>query len=132
MGPNWLPIGSGEGAGFGWDDQTVYKLGVDYQLNEAWVLRAGFNHGSAPMDEQETLLNILAPATVEDHVTLGATWALSKNNELTFHYMHAFENEIEGNNSTPDVNLGPFDIDLGESNIKMSQDAFGMGYSWKH
>jgi long-chain fatty acid transport protein len=125
----WNPMGSSSGAGFGWDDQTVYKLGLSYQLNPKWQLRAGYNHGDAPMGRKDTLLNILAPATVEDHATLGATWTIDKKSELTFHYMHAFKNEIKGKGSTPEV-IHPI-FKLGEANIKMHQDSFGVGYSRK-
>ena len=125
----WNPMGSSSGAGFGWDDMTVYKLGLSYQLNPKWVFRAGYNHGDAPMGRKDTLLNILAPATVEDHATLGATWAIDKKSELTFHYMHAFKNEIKGKGSTPEV-IHPI-FKLGEANIKMHQDSLGIGYSRK-
>ncbi len=125
---DWLPLGSSNGAGFGWDDQTVYKLGLAYQLNPDWVVRTGYNHGDSPINEKETLLNTLAPATVEDHLTLGATWRIDEESELTFHYMHAFENEIKGRSSS----LVPFPpgIETGETDIKMYQDTFGVGYSW--
>jgi len=72
---------------------------------------------------------LLAPATVEDHATLGATWAIDKQSEVTFHYMHAFKNEIKGKGSTPEV-IHPI-FKLGEANIKMHQDSFGIGYSRK-
>lgn len=126
--PDWRLLGTSNGAGFGWDDQTVYKLGFSYQYNPTLVLRAGYNHGDAPIDKQETVFNILAPATVEDHLTLGATWVIGKASELTFHYMHAFENEIKGQGSTI-INGSPFP-GTGEADIKMYQDSFGMGYSW--
>ena len=126
---NWNPLGSSRGAGFGWDDTTVYKLGLSYQLNPKWILRAGYNHGDAPIGKKETLFNMLAPATVEDHATLGATWAIDRKSELTFHYMHAFKNEIKGKGSTPEV-IHPI-FKLGEANIKMHQDSFGIGYSRK-
>lgn len=126
---NWLPMGSSQGAGFGWDDQTVYKFGVAWRVDPQWTLRAGYNHGDAPIDEDQTLLNILAPATIEDHLTLGATWALDERHELTFHYMHAFQNEIKGKGSITPAGL-PEGVSLGEADIKMSQNSFGVGYSW--
>lgn len=126
--PNWLPLGSSNGAGFGWDDQTVYKLGFSYKLKPDWVVRAGYNHGNSPINKKETLFNTLAPATVEDHLTLGATWKIDKESELTFHYMHAFENEIKGSGSS--LPLFPPGIQTGETDIKMYQDSFGVGYSW--
>lgn len=128
--PNWRPMGTRQGAGFGWDDQTVYKLGIAWQATPEWTLRAGYNHGESVIRENQTLLNILAPATVEDHLTLGATWALDKNHELTFHYMHAFEEEIKGQGSMQPAAPLPEGVSLGEADIKMSQNAFGVGYSW--
>ncbi len=118
-------LGSSDGPGFGWEDQTVYKLGLSYQYNDKLMLRAGWNHGDAPMSGPQTLFNTLAPATVEDHLTLGLTWALSPTRELTFSYMHAFENTINGRNSIP-PNFGG-----GEANIKMYQDSFGIAFGMK-
>ncbi|MCW8964511.1 MAG: outer membrane protein transport protein, partial [Gammaproteobacteria bacterium] len=69
-------LGSDSGAGFGWDDQTVWKLGTEYEATDEWTLRAGWNYGKSPISSFETAFNIFAPATVEHHVTLGATWKL--------------------------------------------------------
>lgn len=63
---------------------------------------------------------MLAPGVVEDHLTLGATWTLDSGNELTFSYMHAFENTVNGDMSM-----------TGAYNLKMHQDAIGVAYSWK-
>jgi long-chain fatty acid transport protein len=104
---------------------TVYKIGVEYQLNPSLTLRAGWNHGKAPIPDEETLFNILAPATVEDHLTLGATWVLDNDMEVTVAYMHAFENTIKGDDSIP-MMLGG-----GEADITMYQDSLGVGVSWK-
>ena len=119
---NWAPMGSDNGAGFGWDDQTVYKLGAAYEINPAWTVRGGWNHADNPIPNDETLLNVLAPATVEDHLTLGATWTLKNKQEITFHYMHAFENKVKGSNSIP-AGFGG-----GEANIEMNQNAFGIAW----
>ena len=118
-------LGDDDGWGFGWRDQWVYKLGLSYEHNPEWTFRAGWNHGSAPITDGNTLFNILAPATVEDHVTLGATWAFAKDYEVTFHYMHAFENKISGENSIPSYLGG------GEADIEMHQDSFGIAFGWK-
>ena len=119
------PLGTANSAGFGWEDMTVLKLGMDYQLADDLVFRAGLNHGDAPIPAGETFFNMLAPATVEDHVTLGATWTLKNKSELSVMYMHAMENTINGSNSIP----GPYGA--GEANIGMSQDSFGVAYGWK-
>jgi long-chain fatty acid transport protein len=117
------PLGADNGLGFGWDDQTIYKLGAAYEINPAWTVRAGWNHADNPIPNDETLFNVLAPATVEDHLTLGATWTLKNKQEITFHYMHAFEKKIKGSNSVP-AGFGG-----GEADIKMYQDAFGIAWA---
>ncbi|MCG8425759.1 MAG: outer membrane protein transport protein [Chromatiales bacterium] len=119
--PNSFCLGGDNGPGFGWDDQTIYKLGLAYQYSPKLTLRAGVNHGDAPISSSETFFNVLAPATVETHLTLGATWQLGDGEELTFSYMHAFEEDIKG---TPTPGFGTADI-------SMYQDSFGIAYSWK-
>jgi len=118
-------LGNNNGSGFGWDDMTVYKIGVAYDLNKEWTVRAGYNHGSQPIPKSETFFNILAPATVEDHLTLGATWRLASGGEVTFAYMHAFEETVKGSNSIP-AGFGG-----GNANLKMYEDSFGVAYGVK-
>ncbi len=117
-------MGGDNGPGFGWDDMTVYKLGVSWQYQSDLVLRGGLNHGKSPISDSETFFNILAPGVVENHLTLGATKTLNNGAELTFMYMHAFEKEVKGSNSIPGAFGG------GEVDIKMSQDALGIAYGW--
>ena len=118
------PLGDDDGAGFGWEDMTVIKLGVSWQSTKNLVLRAGYNHGKNPIPDSETLFNILAPGVVEDHITFGATKTLANGSELTFMYMHAFENKVNGSGSVP----APFGG--GEADIKMQQNAVGIAYGW--
>lgn len=132
--PNFMmaPLGSDNGAGFGWDDIDVWKLGMEYKYSQQLTLRAGYSHTDSPIsasncasfsgDCSETTFNIIAPAVIEDHVTLGFTYTLASGNEVTMAYMHGFENDVSG----PSV---PF---FGsKEKIQMYQDAVGIQYSWK-
>ena len=120
-------LGTDNGSGFGWKDQTVYKIGVIYQYNPTLQLRAGYNYARMPFDSQNTYFNILAPATVEQHLTLGATWTLANKSELTVGYMHAFEKTRKGTAGGLGSVANPgFDIDL-----KMYQNSLGIAYGWK-
>ena len=119
------PLGADNGAGFGWRDTTVFKLGADYRYSERLTLRAGWNYNRQPIPQSETLFNILAPGVVEHHLTLGATWTLANKSELTVGYMHAFENKVDGANSIPAAFGG------GNANLKMYQDSLGVAYGWK-
>lgn len=76
-------LGANDGQGFGWDDITVYKLGVAYDVNNNLTLRGGYSWTDAPYDGDETFFNILAPGLMEEHLTLGATWKLQSGGEVT-------------------------------------------------
>jgi long-chain fatty acid transport protein len=118
-------LGNNNGAGFGWDDVTAYKLGVSYDFSKNLTLRAGYSTTDQPIPKSQTFFNILAPAVVEDHVTLGGTWTLENKHELTFAYMHAFEKKVKGSGSIPAMLGG------GEANLKMSEDSLGIAYGIK-
>lgn len=120
-------LGDANGPGFGWEDMTVIKLGVSYQYSSNLVMRAGWNHGGQPIPAGETLFNVLAPATVEDHLTLGATWTLANGAELSGYYMHAFEKDVNG--SSPGTGAGAMQ-NAGHSKLRMSQNAVGIAYGW--
>jgi long-chain fatty acid transport protein len=117
-------FGSNNGPGFGWEDVDVFKLGAAYQMGD-WTLRGGYTYASQPIPESQTFLNIYAPGVVQHHLSLGATWATSKTGELSFSYVHAFENTVNGSGSIPPAFGG------GETNLTMFQDSFGVAYGWK-
>lgn len=123
-------LGSDNGPGWGWTDQTVYKLGVDYAWSPKTVLRAGWNYGKAPIPEDQVMFNIISPATVEHHLTLGATYKLGKDKELTWAYMHAFEKEINGVGSVPGAMI-PGNPPDSDAKIKMYENSFGVALGWK-
>lgn len=120
-------LGLDNGMGFGWTDQTVYKLGLAYQYDDKLTLRTGWNYGESTIPDDQVLFNLLAPATVEHHLTLGATYAWSDNIELSGHFIHAFKNTITGKTVFYPPGVENFE-DFSEDNaaISMSQNALGM------
>lgn len=114
-------LGLPDGMGFGWTDQTVYKLGVAYQYNPQWVLRAGYNYGATPIPGDQVTFNTLAPAVVERHYTMGFTYSPNKSNDITFSYLHAAANTQSA--------CGLFLVNC--ATIKMHQNDFELAYSWK-
>lgn len=119
-------LGCSSCRGFGWGDVDVIKLGVEYQYSPALTLRAGYNHGSNPIQARDVTFNILAPGVVQEHYTLGMTYAVSKDSELTAYYMHAREKTVSGA-SLFNSWLGDNAVDT----IKMHQDSLGIGYAIK-
>ena len=119
-------LGRTNGLGFGWEDQTVYKVGAEYAINKKWIARAGFNYGSSPINEdREIIFNLVAPATVQYHLTLGGTYNISPTMEINASYVHAVENEQCGPTYVSDdgSNLGC---------LKMSQNTIGGSFSWMY
>jgi long-chain fatty acid transport protein len=118
--------------GFGWDDQTVFKLGMAYKYNSDLTLRAGLNYGKQPIDlpaapvANEDIgfdLNSLAPGVVETHLTLGFTQNLSADTSITGSYMHAFNNKVSGQAGM--IGGGA------TGNLEMSQNAVGLSFNKK-
>lgn len=120
-------LGGPLGAGFGWQDVDVWKLGVEYKHSKALTLRAGYNHGDNPIRSSDVTFNILAPGVVKDHVTLGMTYALASGNELTVSYMHAFKKDVTGTSLLAGFGAPPTTTET----IKMHQNSLGVAYSWK-
>jgi len=119
------PLGSDNGPGFGWHDINVAKAGVDYDVSQSLTVRAGYNHGGVPFDSSQTFFNILAPAVTKDHLHVGATVSLEGGKEISFAYIHAFNNTVNGVNSIPAAYGG------GNANLSMYQNSFLVAFGWK-
>ncbi len=92
-------LGGKNGAGFGWEDMTVYKIGAQWSPGNDWTWRAGFSHGDQPIPDSEMVFNILAPGVMEDHATFGFTRELSSGDEFNMSFMYAFKKTVSGPNA---------------------------------
>ena len=91
-------LGGSNGAGFGWEDMTIIKLGYQWAGSAGWTWRAGLSKGSHPIPKDEVMFNILAPAVMEKHVTFGFTKEVGTNNEFNFAAMYAPNVSLKGPN----------------------------------
>ena len=89
-------FGGAQGAGFGWEDMTVFKLGYQVQTSSDMVWRFGVSYGEQPIPEGEVTLNIIAPGVIETHLTAGFSKKLASGNEFSAALMYAPENCVEG------------------------------------
>lgn len=115
-----LALGLDQGMGFGWKNQTVYKLGVNYGLNERWQLRAGYNYGKSPIPDDQLAFNTLAPATTEKHYSAGFTYKPNDNLEVTGTYVYAAPHSQQNLNQNV----------LGRVDIGMHQNIFALSLGW--
>jgi long-chain fatty acid transport protein len=92
------PLGAEEGAGFGWQNMTIYKFGVQHRVAGGWTWRAGYSYGKQPIPSSEVLFNILAPGVEEQHATFGLTKAVGTGHELSLAVTRAFSKTVTGAN----------------------------------
>jgi len=123
-GANQAPLGAANGPGFGWQDITVIKSGIDLKASHTLTLRAGYNYSTQAIPASQTFFNLLAPATVQQHFSAGATWRFLEDKELSIAYVHAFEATLNGQNSIPPSAGG------GNANLRMYQNSVGVGLGW--
>ena len=89
-------LGGKKGAGFGWDDMTVYKVGMKWTNNEDFTWCLGYSYGEQPIPNSEMTFNILAPATIEHHFTGGFTLERTKGREWNVSLMYAPDSSVTG------------------------------------
>jgi long-chain fatty acid transport protein len=114
-------LGMDDGMGFGWEDINIYRVAAEYAYDSQWIFRAGYSWNDQPIPDSEVLFNVLAPATIEQHMTLGFSFVPDKQSEWNFAYMHAFEEEVKSSQTAFGV----------PGSIKMHQDSFDVSYSYK-
>jgi long-chain fatty acid transport protein len=113
-------LGGSDGAGFGWEDMTVVKIGYQWQTGTKNTWRVGYSTGDQPIPSDESLFNILAPGVIEEHVTAGYTRQLDDKSSINFAAMYALEESVKG--------TSPFDP-AQEIEIEMDQYELAISYS---
>lgn len=115
--PNWVTLGDEKGAGFGWQDMTIFKLGLEVACLDTWQFRTGFSYGTNPIQESEVMFNILAPAVNDTHLSLGVTKEFN-DHALNFAITHALNNKVSGQNpfdpaQTIELEMNQWEFELG-------------------
>ena len=124
--PNLMvaPLGTETGAGFGWQDMTTFKFGVQNRLERGWTWRAGYSYGKPPIPSTEVLFNILAPGVEKQHASVGISKTVSRGHEMSVAVTRAFANTISGPN--------PLEVPGGqEIGLSMNQWDVQFGYTFK-
>lgn len=93
------------GLNFGWDDQVVYAIGVQKDIDPKTTVRAGFNYGKSPIGREDVNANIGSLAITETHLSLGLTRKLSDKVSASLSYMHAFHNDVTSNTTSNKIEL---------------------------
>ena len=130
-------LGGNKGAGFGWENTGIIKVGWQFEYNPDLTFRLGFSHNDQPVKSSQVLFNTLAPGVVENHFTAGLTQRLGKSNEWSLMFMYAPEKTIKGTNSftgAPPDALGPGSPAIPGQDLKVSMKQFeveaSFGMQW--
>ena len=79
---------------FGWDDQMVYALGLQFKPTNGMKLIGGWSYGQTPISPEDVNNNLGSIAVVEHHISLGIQKAWSQNLATTFSYTRGLHNEV--------------------------------------
>lgn len=102
----------------GWEDQTVYALGVAYKATPRMNVRAGYNYAETPFGKDKVSSNLILPAIVETHYTVGMDYTLNNHWELALHYMHVPEKTMSA--PADDAQAPGAEISLSETSMGMN------------
>jgi long-chain fatty acid transport protein len=91
-------LGGDDGLGFGWDDMDVFKVGALWDYSDKWSFRGGVSYASDFAPSGQALFNVMAPATIKWHFTLGATYRHSASDEFSLSLAYMPEEELKGRN----------------------------------
>lgn len=105
-----------------WHDTFRYSLGVNYQLSNAWQLRAGVAYDPSPADEEYITPRI--PDSDRTWLAIGASFKPSDAISLEVGYAHLFVGDTEINqvSTTSGTLKGEFDN---------SVDIVGLQLNWR-
>jgi len=114
------PLGSDAGSGFGWKNQMIYKLGMEYTPSKSdWTYRAGYSYAGKQIPDDQMMFNILAPGVSQNHVTAGFTKKLSKKgNAINLSMMYSPASSVSGPNNmdpaqTIELKMSQFELEIG-------------------
>jgi len=104
-----------------WDDQFVYKVGIQYAVHPMVTLRAGYNYGKMPLNSNRAFENMAFPAVSEHHITAGVGLNLNKNLTVNVGGMYSPPAKITGSNRLQqyiqyyEAEMSQYSLDMGLS-----------------
>lgn len=79
-----VPLGNIDASGFGFANINAYRFGVQYDLTDRLTVRGGFEMTDQLVTSPNTAFTFLVPTTLKRTYTMGATYHLDKQSELSF------------------------------------------------
>ena len=131
-------VGTGEGDEVirqQWKNTVRASLGMNYKLNDAWLLRAGVAIDESPVDNA-TLRHPALPDSDRKQFSLGTNWKLSNNSsiDLAYSYLKFDDASTTYKNACSPLAAAGTCTGNGETTIgtwKTHMSLIGMSYNYK-
>ncbi|RJF88869.1 hypothetical protein D3874_19370 [Oleomonas cavernae] len=116
-------LGSPDGAGFGWKDQTTFHLGLQYYWRADTVLRAGYAYSTRLFPDSQVSLSAIAPGTMTHHVALGGSYFLNELVSIDLGATYTPATHVRGRNAaSPDQTISEA--------LETLEIGLGFNYRW--
>jgi len=117
---------------FGWDDQTVYALGLGYKVSPSMELRAGYSYADSPIDNQFEAATISSanapyaagnlayfnmlgfPAISQTHATIGLGYEFTDKVGVDLAYVYSPKETLSVNSP---MTLGTMSVSNAQNSI---------------
>ncbi len=116
-------LGGDSGVGFGWESMDILKLGLRYDANERLSLLAGVSYNTDFLkSDTQGLFNVLSPATIRWHWTLGAAYKFTKADEFAVSFAYMPKATFDGTS----------EMLTGSQSGSLYMEQYELGVSWSH
>lgn len=99
-----VPLGNVNGAGLGYRNVNAYRFGLQYGLTDRLTIRGGFEIADEPLTAPNTGFTFLVPATAKRTYTMGGTYRIGKDSELSFSWAISPRVQVNGTGLSTGVN----------------------------
>lgn len=106
--PENSPLGSNDGSGFNWRNQTNYKIAASYVASPKLTLRTGYAYGKRVQKDDSVnsvSFNMFTPNPLHQ-ASIGFTWTLSEKQELNFGYTRYVRGTYDGPSASAEFGVG--------------------------
>jgi long-chain fatty acid transport protein len=123
--PAGAPLGSENGTGFHWDNNTIYRGSVAWNATPRLTTRVGIAYGKRPYDDGDantSSLNLFAP-NPHYQWTAGFTYLAGAKDELHLAYGKYVNSKFSGESATGPIGIG------GTESVTPDVDTIMLGWS---
>lgn len=81
---------------FGWSNVFAGAVGAQYQMNECWVFRCGFNFNENPIHSEDAATNLSDPLIQQQNASAGLSYRFTCNVDFALAYVYLVNNSVTG------------------------------------